>query len=92
MNQFVKFNPATTGNFSNVILNVDMIAGPVYPNFPAIYIPLKTGKNAFMELEYVDTATAESAKKALDAALYNSNPGVGTFEIIGQLSNVEYSS
>ena len=100
MNQFIKFDPAGAGtrSYGGVILNVDMIAGPVIQDFPAgngdehLGVPLKSGKNAYMLLEYVDAATATSAKTALDSALYNSIPGVGTYEIVGQLSSIEYSS
>ena len=45
-----------------------------------------------MLLEYVDAATATSAKQQLDAAIFNSNPGVGTLEIPGALNAIEFSS
>jgi len=100
MNQFIKFDPAGAGtrSYGGVILNVDMIAGPVIQDFPAgngdqyLGIPLKSGKNAYMLLEYLDAATATSAKQALESALYNSNPGVGTYEIAGEVSAIEYSA
>ncbi len=98
MNQFIKFNPAGTGDYRGRILNIDMIAGPVVQDYPAgngdefLGIPLKTGKNAAMIIEYLDVATATNAKKILDDVLYNSNPGVGTFEVPGDISVIEFSA
>jgi hypothetical protein len=100
MNQFIQFDPAGAGtrSYGGVILNVDMIAGPVVQDFPAgngdeyLGIPLRSGKNAFMLLEYFDAAAATSAKQQLDAAIFNSNPGVGTLEITGACASIEFSS
>ncbi len=98
MNQFIKFDTAGTGDYSGRILNVDMIAGPPVQDYPAgngdeyIGIPLKTGKNAVMLIEYIEVADATRAKKILDNVLYNSNPGVGTFEVPGEISVIEFSA